>query len=580
MRDVHAIDEAADDPARAAFLRRAGALLALLVVARGVVLMVAMPPFEGWDEYQHVAYVEHLRQGGGTPVVGATRVPPAVLAEAVNSPQPASAVRDGLGGAGGVGYPQFWADRDSGATRSFRPATVMMYQSQHGPLAYRLLSPVYAAFGGLDSVRSSIAGMRLFNLLLTAGAVAAAFWCLASHLAERRAAAWVGLVLATYPLFLINGVRVANDALAVFLATLTVWLGLSLSARPWSSPGRLAAACLATGVLAGLAVLAKATNYALAPFLAFCAAALAVRPEVSWRRAFGYAAAAGVGFLAVTQGEMRFNLAHYGSISSMQEAAVNHARGLGRADLLRTAVNIPWAYWIADLWGRLVFFAGGWSFQGTHPRATFVHRDLVAIGLLGWAWGGAAWLLLRRRGVRPARVFSDLRMPAACAVLVASYTMALGYHMVQSKLAWGQWSTGAWYASAAMPWFLTLVVLGLMRWPLSGTLRAAGPLALVAVSIAGEALGVFGRMVPFYTGHARWPLDAQRLASLQPGWLGLPTMAVAMAVKVVALAMLVLTLRDDARAERSESRATIPIDRAGRGGLERIDEYDDSRAAA
>ncbi|AMV39991.1 DUF2142 domain-containing protein [Planctomyces sp. SH-PL62] len=581
MLEVYGAEGSADDPSRVAFRRRFGALLAALVIARGVVFMAALPPFEGWDEYQHVAYVEHLRDGGRTPVVGETRVPSAVMAEAVKFPQPGSAVRDGLSGAGGVGYQQFWADRRSGAVRPFRDESVFMYQSQHGPLSYRLLQPVYAAFGGLEAVRSSIAGMRLLNLLLTAGAVAAAFFCLAPRLAERRAAAWVGLVLATYPLFLINGVRVANDALAVFLATLTIWLGLSLSSRPWASPRRLGAACLATGALAGFAVLAKATNYALAPFLGFCMLALAARPEISWRRAAGFGMALGVGFLAVTQAEMRFNLAHYGSISSMQEAAVNHARGLGRADLLRTAMEIPWAAWVVELWTILVFFAGGWSFQGTHPKAIFAHRDLVVLGLLGWAWAGLTWAFLRRRGLRPERVFAEARLPLACAVIVAGYTAALGYHMVQSKLAWGQWSTGAWYASAAMPWFLTLVVVGLMRWPLSGSLRGVAPLALVGASVAAEVVGLFGRMVPFYTGFAPWPDDAARLASLQPAWLGLPTLLAAAAVEVVVLAALILILRDDARAERATVAEPTPIGiRTSRADGQRLDDRDDSRAAA
>ncbi|MDG3004209.1 ArnT family glycosyltransferase [Paludisphaera mucosa] len=568
------------DASWAPFRRRIGALLATLVVARGLMLMCAMPPFEGWDEYQHVAYVQHLRDGGKTPVIGETRVPPAVLAQAVSFPQPGSAVRDGLSGVGAVGYQQFWADRQDGTAPAFRDAKVMLYQSQHGPLSYRMLQPVYAAFGGLGSVRSSVAGMRLMNLLLTAGAVAATFFCLSRHLAERRAAAWVGLALATYPLFLINGVRVANDALAVFLATLTIWLGLSLSAKPWATPGRLAWGCLAAGVLGGFAVLAKATNYALAPFLGFCVLAVAARPEVSFRRAAGCGLALAVGFLAVTQAEMRFNLAHYGSISSMQEAAVNHSRGMGRADLFRTALAIPWASWVAELWTRLVFFAGGWSFQGTHPKAVLYHRDLVAFGLLGWLWGAAAWVASRRRGERPAPVFANPRLPMACVVIAGGYTAALGYHMVQSKLAWGQWSTGAWYASAAMPWFLTLVVLGLMRWPLAGRLRALPPLALVATSVAAEALAVHGRMIPYYTGFASWSDGMNRLATLQPAWLGLPTMLAAAGVEVVALAALILVLRDDARAEQMPKAEAVPIGtRARRAGVQRVVERE-SRAAA
>ena len=44
------------------FWRRLRVLLVALVVCRGVVLLSILPPFEGWDEYQHVAYVEHMRR--------------------------------------------------------------------------------------------------------------------------------------------------------------------------------------------------------------------------------------------------------------------------------------------------------------------------------------------------------------------------------------------------------------------------------------------------------------------------------------------------------------------------------------
>ncbi|OJW20870.1 MAG: hypothetical protein BGO49_29110 [Planctomycetales bacterium 71-10] len=532
---------------RARLARRVAGLLALIVVARGLALMCALPPFEGWDEYQHVGYVQHLVEGGSTPVVGETIVPRAVLAGAVAYPQPYSAVRDGLGSVGGVGYSQFWAGRSAGATPSFREGRIRLYQSQHGPLSYQAMRPVYSAFGGAGDLGASVSAVRLLNLLMTAAAAVVAFAILSRHLAEPRAAAWVGLALATYPLFLINGVRVANDALAVLLATLAIGAGLALSASPWPRPSRLVLACLGAGLLAGLAVLAKATNYALAPFLGFCILLVAARPEVTLRRAAACGVATAAGFLAITLAEMRFNLAHYGSISSMQEAAVNHGRGLGRADLLRTALDIPWASWVAELWSRLIFFAGGWSFQGTHPKAILYHRDLVAIGLLGWAWGAVAWAAARRRGERSEPVFANPWLPMACVMVVASYTAALGYHMVQSKLAWGRWSTGAWYASPAMPWFLALVVIGLLRWPLAGRLRAVPVLALVGVSIAAEVLAVHGRMIPFYTGYGNWSENLDRLAALQPWWLGRTTMAAAVVVEVVALAALVLVLRDDAR---------------------------------
>ena len=72
------------------FWRRLRVLLVALVVCRGVVVLSILPhSFEGWDEYQHVAYVEHMRRTGGEPVAGQTTVAPALLSElAGRFPQP------------------------------------------------------------------------------------------------------------------------------------------------------------------------------------------------------------------------------------------------------------------------------------------------------------------------------------------------------------------------------------------------------------------------------------------------------------------------------------------------------------
>jgi hypothetical protein len=547
--------------------RRFGVLLFALVVVRGVVLMCVLPPFEGWDEYQHVAYVQHLRDAGRAPVAGQSVVSPALLAEAVKFPHPDSAVRDLLGGVGAVGYGSFWALSQTHGAPTFRDLPVSLYQAQHGPLSYRVLQPAFAALGGIGSLRSSIAGMRLVNLLLTAGAVGLAVACLRRQLLRRRDAALIGLALATHPLFLLNGVRVANDALGVFLATLTVWLGLTLSSTGTNlRRSRLTVAWLATGALTGLAVLAKATNFALVPFTGFCVLMLAIRAKADARRSLIAGAALALGFVAVMQSEIRFNLEHYGSLSAMQEAAVNHRRGLGPADLLKTAASIPWTKTITQLWDRRMFFAGGWSFLHSHPRAVGAYRDVVAIGLFGWASGALAWVARRRDG---GRLFANPGAAPACAVLVASYTAALAYHMVQSKLAWGASSTGPWYASPALPWFLTLVVVGGLRWPLGDRLRPAFPLALVGASLAAEFIGLFGQMVPAYTGYAAWPVAFARLSWLQPWWLGSPTLIAAAAVEVATLAALALVWRDDVRSERVGATETTGVSapRRRRGGI-------------
>ena len=45
-------------------------ILTGLVLCRGLVLLCVMPPFEAWDEYQHVGYLAYLAETGRAPRSG------------------------------------------------------------------------------------------------------------------------------------------------------------------------------------------------------------------------------------------------------------------------------------------------------------------------------------------------------------------------------------------------------------------------------------------------------------------------------------------------------------------------------
>ena len=511
-------------------------LLVALVLCRGLVILCVMPPFEGWDEYQHVGYIEHIRETGHAPVLWETRVPPALLAEALKFPQPACAIKDQLGALGGVGYETYWRNPDAAG---YRGGANNLYQAQHSTLAYRLAAPLFTALGGIHNLRASVAGVRLANLGITGAAVWVVLGLLRKFVIRESNAALLGIALAVHPMFLMNGARVANDALGILLATLAVavCLGLILS-----DGRRLILHALGAGALIGLAVTAKATNVGLLPVagLAWLAAIVRHRPSVS--RAFIAGMALAVGSLAFVQADLRFNLAHYGSLTSMQEAVINHHKGITRSDFMRTAATIPWTKALPQLWDRDLFFTGGWSFLPTYPLALRYYRYAIYIGLLGWVWH-AALRLIRVRS-RNDRMFTSAWVPAAFVVIVLGYTAALAVHMVESKAAWGASTTNPWYACAALPWFLAIVSAGGLFWPLGQWGRAIAVGALMAICLGAEFIGIWGRMAPIYAGGATDFEMFRRLAWLQPRILGSATLIAAGAGEVIVLAMLVLVRRD------------------------------------
>jgi hypothetical protein len=217
----------------------------------------------------------------------------------------------------------------------------------------------------------------------------------------------------------------------------------------------------------------------------------------------------------------------------MQEGVVNRSRGRTSSDLLRTAAHFRWDREVRRLWLRDTFFFGGWSNQRPAPALIGAYSVFLLAGLAGY---GAAAVV---RGRRNAPVFASSTVPIDCAVLCLSFTAALGYHMVQSKLAWGQSTTGPWYACSALPWFLVLAAGGGLSWPI-GRLRAALPIALALTCLATEWSVVFGRMLATYSGGASGWVALARIATLQQTMLGTPTLIAAAVGQAIIATVLIL----------------------------------------
>jgi hypothetical protein len=451
-------------------------ILTGLVLCRGLVSLCVMPPLEAWDEYQHVGYIAYLSQTGQCPVPGQADVPVSLLSRLNAFPQSKTAVKS-LGGWGVVDYATYWARKSRGEppiAATLTNARIPLYEAQHGPLYYRLVTPLFSALGGEGDLRTTIGGLRLVNLLLTAASVWIALGVVHRLVRDVRLAAICSLLIATQPLFLTNGVRVANDALGVFLATGAVALGMR-----WRG-GHPVALPFGLGLLVGLAVLAKAVNLGLLPFVAACWLANLIRDGTTGSgsartiRSAGSALAFVMGFLLVTQSEFRANWQRFGSPTSMQEAVINREAGRGTADLIRSMGSIAWREWASNIWLRDSVISGGWSWVGKNERLRSRHETLCAIGLLGWAW-----IIVPAARRRSLRLFRDPVCPLLCLALCLGYTGALGYHAVQSQLCWGAISTNPWYAAAAYPWFLLLVSGGGFGWPI-GRLQCLLPGATAA----------------------------------------------------------------------------------------------------
>ncbi len=238
--------------------------IVLLVLVRGVLLLSVLPPFEGWDEYQHIAYIVYLREHHEMPSFRTT-VPNSMAEMLRRYPHPELAYQQHWRW-GTKPYNTFW---DETPTQTVDGASqIPLYESQQGPLYYLVALPFWIIFSSLGDL-AAIYALRLINLLFLAAAVFIFLQTLAKSVPNLRHRLIVALLVATYPLYLIAAARVSNCALSILFGALTLYCIVSaIKERPFRYL-TLATCCL------GLGILAKATMLTMVPVVfiggLFCA---------------------------------------------------------------------------------------------------------------------------------------------------------------------------------------------------------------------------------------------------------------------------------------------------------------------
>ena len=482
-------------------------VLIALVLCRGVLLLCTLPPLEGCDEYQHIAYIVHIVEKGQNPILNESFVPDSLLRAMARLPMP-DKLAETIPAKGLCGYAAFWSDR---IAAPYQPPgePMRLYEAQHGPLYYRLAAPLFTMAGGVADLRLSVAVLRLVNVLFLAGAVWLALGAVGRICSNPRDAALLGLLIALQPFFLKSNTRVCNDALGVFLGTAVIVCCLSFEGR------RLWLGSAFLGLLLGLAVLAKAVNLGLLPLAVLCGPALAVRGKIRWVQGVQTSVLLGVVFFAVTGSYFYFNLTHFGLPTPMQEAVMNRQAGRGLRDLLAAAGQINWPIYLARLWFAATVWYGEWSFLPPTWPLQRTYELLTALALLG-----ALTLWARQARQRlPVAVWPL----AVCVGLCLFLTAALAYHSVHSQLAMGVPMTQPSYLGVALPWLLVLVYSCGAAWP-GRRLKMTLPWLLAAVFLATELHGLFVINMETYTCHPFGRVALGRLASLQPAFLGTATL--------------------------------------------------------
>ncbi len=480
----------------------------LAFIARGLFYCIEQPIWEGFDEWAHFAYIQHIGDHGRVPS-RTDCVSPIVerSLQLVPLSESASAV-----GPGTVTHDSFWrlapAERlrrqeelrklPFSAARVKPALGARQYEAQHPPLYYVVLAPAYLLCRSWP-LPAQVYLLRVLSMAIASAALFFAFSIAAYLLRRRSLALLVPVLLACSPGLFLYVCRIGNDSLAIVLVAAVILAALRVRRHPDSI-----AAWMKLGLLTGAAALTKAYALALLPLLPLLAGFGIASARRKWKRTL-----AGFGFacvVAVTVAGWWYwrTWTTTGTLSGEQLAVA--ASRFSMADKLSAASEIDWRR-VVDAAAFTHIWTGGWSFL---VARSWMYRVFELIGAVSMIGLGFHALRIVRRSRR--NLAQDLAIPVlACAASAA----AVAYHSLIIFLE-KNISTGiGWYLYGAIVPEAVLIVLGL------GALfgRKGAPWVLVFVSAAAASLDLYTvhlKLMPYHAGMI--PPDAafdlSRLASL------------------------------------------------------------------
>lgn len=208
-------------------------LLAILLF--GLAVCAILPPFEGYDEFAHVSYVEQLASTGLPPVYDSP------ISADINKLLDETTVAYSVDPQGPQGTQRHYdqlphdaatlaaidaaLDTPPATPRTYAPGQGKNWQAQHPPLFYALTAPIWMATNGL-SWHAQLFILRATAMLIAWSGLIAGMIVLRKNGQPRAARCLLWLPLFV-PEFFPEFARYGNDSLCLLLAALTVGAALS-----------------------------------------------------------------------------------------------------------------------------------------------------------------------------------------------------------------------------------------------------------------------------------------------------------------------------------------------------------------
>jgi hypothetical protein len=449
--------------------RRAGLatwLLFATITLLGVAVIAVLPPWEGFDETAHWSSIQEISDLGKVPAYGDKL---SIDRLAYFGPEPRNIDQRGRSYGALRAHPPVTG---AGGPGRYRADRLDNWQTQHPPLYYALMAPLYWAAHGLGWVdhllvlRLGSWAMALGGLVLGTLAIRRASLGATSGLTD-----WTAPKSLLWPIlfagFFADLARLGNDSLCLLIFGAMWWLLLPMLDEEADTPAGQPISATAIGLLLGAGLWTKAF---FAPISVGVGALLIVRAlrARSPRRAIDAALAIGLGW-AIGAGWYLTKLATTGSLSGSEEAIeLAHAGGLLHGLMLHhnpVSLFRSLAVAVATL---------GWTSTWSLVRLPEIFLLPVSALLAVIVWGYAAELGSNRRLI--------VWAPATVALPFAA---ALGWHAVVRLAIDGSGAgTPGWYLHVIAPALGLMLAIG-VRNPL--ILAILGGFSLIATGASWTA---------------------------------------------------------------------------------------------
>jgi hypothetical protein len=482
-------------------------LIWLLFVLKGVFYCVLFPIWEGFDEYEHFAFIQFVENHHDLPV------PETVVSKEIDEslklvplpwllrqwPPPH------------VTHDEYWqlptGERQMREQKLLRlPLSSqaeraeandnVLYEGQQGPLYYWLMSPLDWAVHKA-SLPSRVFLLRVVNVLLASLIIPIAFAAGRIFFRDDYAALATCVLLAVMPQLYIDTSRVGNQTLATVLyAALTLLCLAALNGKP---------RYLSIGTVLGLLLLAKSYSLAAVPAVCFVLMWLALRskdPGRSW-----YLSAASLGCAGLVAGW--WYLRNFQLMGTIVWLAGFPKRPTRISDFVHYVPQVDWvtalkSFVASDLW------FGNWSFLTVRSWMYQVLEALILLVIAGL-------VIMTARSLRSRSDNLPMRNIVTVGLMFCGFIAALSYHVLVIFMNTGIPATCGWYLYAVVVPEALLAITGVMAFRQWGRKLL---LVLMGSLVALELYATNWVLIPYYTGlivHT----PSGSLESFHPGRVGI-----------------------------------------------------------